>query len=692
MVGRETDDPDGEHEAPSAIHSVSEGLADRCSKILVVDDEPSVLEFLAEAISRAGYQVFAARTGHEALRMFHAEHPELIIADLDMPGMTGLEVIEAVRAVAPQTEVLILTGHSTIDSAIHALRQGVFDYLVKPVALTELEWSVKRALERGRLVGENRVLVRRLEERVHSREQELSASQHRTLAVFNSVADSLVIVDRAFTICEANEGAAALAGVPARALIGRKCYRELFARDGICPGCPVLTTFATGARAAVPMAREGPGGSRQELEVSGYPLGAETGAIHEAVEHIRDVTEAKRAEAERLALRAQTNRDDAMRMIGRLAAGVAHDVNNQLTVIKGCVQFLLEAMSANNPYRSDAERISATVDRGAKLVRQLLAFSRRQEIQPRAVSLAGLIEEMLPMVRRVLGERVQVAVRAAPGLGPVRADPGQIEQVIMNLMVNARDAMASEAEGPPAGTLMVEMANVELEEGAFRPTVERIPPGPYVRLALSDTGAGMTPEVRRQIFEPFFTTKDSGKGTGLGLSIVYGIVKEHRGYVFCESEPEHGATFTVYLPRDQDMEDAAAAGAAATAARGPIRGARVTALVAEDDEGVRAVIRRGLEEAGYRVYAAGSVEEALAVTAALGEPLQLLVTDVDMPGGSGYILAERLRASAPTMKVLFVSGDFDPRVARPEIPGAFSLQKPFSPDDLVRTVREVLEG
>ncbi len=682
--------------APAAVGrerpSVSEAPPARGPTVLVADDESAVLEFLTEAISGAGYRVFSARTGQEALQTFRTEHPELIITDLDMPGMNGLELIEAVKAVSPETEILILTAHSGVDSAIHALRQGVFDYLVKPVALAELEWSVKRALERSRLVAENRVLLRRLQERVQVQEKEVSASQQRTLAVFNSVADSLLIVNREFTISEANEAAAMLTGVLARELVGRKCYRELFAREGICPDCPVLTTLDTGSRASVPMAREDPGGSRQDLEVTSYPLVAETGVIHEAVEHIRDVTASKRAEAERLALRAQADRGDAMRMIGRLAAGIAHDVNNQLTVIKGCVQFLLEAMSPNNPYRGDAERINTTVDRGAKLVRQLLAFSRRQDMQSRPVSLPELIDGMLPTFRRILGERCHLRVRVAPGLWPVRVDPGQIEQVIMNLIVNARDAMASEAKGPRVGTLTVEMSNVELDEASFRPTVERIPPGPYVMLAVGDTGSGMTAEVRDRIFDPFFTTKDPAKGTGLGLSIVYGIVKEHHGYVFCESEPGRGATFRIYLPRDQHLEEAPAKEPAATAARGPTREKLVTVLLAEDDEAVRAIVGRGLEEAGYRVYVAGSVEEALAVAATLGEPIQLLVTDVDMPGGSGYTLAERLRAISPTVKILFISGDVDGRFVGPEIPGTFSLQKPFSPDDLVKKVREVLGG
>jgi PAS domain S-box-containing protein len=698
MVQREGDVRAEVNRGFSAIgreaRSIFEGPGDHGPKILVVDDEQEILDLMVEYLSRAGYRVLLAHDGQEALRIFNAEHPELIITDLSMPGMNGLELTEAIKAISPRTEILILTGHSSVGSAIAALHRGVFDYLTKPVDFEELEWSVKRALERLRLIEENRTLVRRLEERVEVQAEELSASQRRTQAVFNSIADSLVIVNREFTIVSANEGAATLSGVPAPQLIGRKCYRELFAREEICPDCPVLATFATGAPASASMSREDPGGSRgrRDFEVTGYPLVSGMGEIHEAVEHIRDVTEHKRAEEERLALRAQSEQDDAMRMIGRLAAGVAHDFNSQLTVIKGCIQFLLEAMPADEPGRADAERISATVNRGARLVRRLLAFGRKQKIELRSLVLSDLVAEVVPFLRPLLGERIHLRVRAAPGLWPVRADPGQIEQVIMNLVVNARDAMAVERERPPAGTLTIEMANVELDEGSFRPSTERVAPGPYVMLAVSDTGSGMTPDVRGQIFEPFFTTKEPGKGTGLGLSTVFGIVKQHHGHVVCQSEPGQGSTFRIYLPRGEDGKEAPSEESAAAAAPDLCRRETVTALVVEDDEDVRAIARRGLEKAGCRVYTAAEVEEALAVAATVTGPIHLLVTDVVMPGGSGRALAERLLPVFPALKIIFISAYFDDALDGPEVRGAFFLQKPFSPHDLVRKVRDVLDG
>jgi signal transduction histidine kinase len=674
------------------VLSVTEVPDDRYSKVLVVDDERTVLDFMVDGLSLAGYHVLPARDGQEALRIFEREHPALIITDLFMPGMDGLELAKAVKAVSPQTEILILTAQSSMASAIEALRNGVVDYLLKPLSVSELELSVKRALERSRLVEDNRGLVQKLEDRIQVQTEALSTSQRRTLAVFNSISDSVVIVNREFTILDANEGAAALSGVPLRQLVGRKCYRAIFAREEACPGCPVRVTFDTGRAVSASMQRMDRAGSqdRRDLEVSSYALISGTGGIDEAVEHIRDVSDYRRAEKERLALRAQRDQDDAMRVIGRLAGGVAHDFNNQLTVIKGSVQFLLEAMPANDPGREDAERISATVDRGARLVRQLLAFSRTQKIQPRPLSLPDLVKEMVAMFRSLLGEQVLARISAAPGLWCVRADPAQIEQVIMNLVVNARDAMVAPGERFPAGTLTVEMANVELDERAFGPTAEAMIPGRYVMLAVSDTGAGMTAEVQRQVFEPFFTTKESGKGTGLGLSTVFGIVRQHRGYVSCDSEPGKGATFRVYLPRDEEEGETPAEELGIMAAPGPRREETVTVLVVDDEPEVREMLRRGLEASGYRVHTAGGAEEALAVAATIDGPIQLLVTDVVMPGESGRVLAESLLATFASLKVLFISGYFDDRGAGPWLPGSFFLQKPFSPVELVQKVREIL--
>ena len=431
-------------------------------------------------------------------------------------------------------------------------------------------------------------------------------------------------------------------------------------------------------------------GRHLDVAISISPIKDNNGLIIGTATIMREITERKRAEQNRRQLEAQLREAQKMEAIGTLAGGVAHDFNNQLTVIKGCVQFLLEAMPADDPGREDAERINATVDKGARLIRQLMAFSRKQKIEPRPLSLADLVNEMAAIFGPLLSERISFRVRMPPGLWRVRADPGQIEQLIMNLAVNARDAMTVTEGFSPAGTLTLEIANVELDEASIRSFGETVPPGPYVMLAVSDTGCGMTSEVKRRIFEPFFTTKEPGKGTGLGLSTVFGMVKQHGGHITCESEPGQGSTFRVYLPRNEE-EAAPADALTLTATPGPPpRGETVTALIAEDDENVREIVRRGLEASGYQVHVAADPEEALAVASAIRGPIHLLVTDVVMAGGGGQNLAERLRAIIPALKVLFISGYFDDTPTGPEMLNTFFLQKPFSPDDLAQKASEVL--
>ena len=664
-------------------------------RILVVDEDMEVPPRLAEELSRAGYAVRAARDGQEALRLFEAEQPDLIIADLAMPAMNTLAFLAAIKVRAPQTGLLALTPDPGLASSAGALRCGAFALLVKPVDPVALDRSVMQLLAHSRLVAENRRLVQEPESRVGARGGEPPAAPRRIIAAFDAIPDPLLVVNRELEIVAANEAATALFGVPTCELIGRRCDRELAARGDMDPDCPVPTTFATGRPASATLILQAPGGGqgRRTLDVSSYPLAPATGALHEAVVHLRGVPRSERTEEGPLAPRGRTNREEMIGILGHLAAGLAHDFNNQLTIIRGCAEFLLEETPPSDPRREDAQRIVATVDRGTRLIRQLLAFSRKQDTAFRSVSLTAVVHGLLPSLRPLLGERVLLRTRTASNLWPVRADESQIEQVVLNLVVNARDAMAVPGEPHPAGTLTFELANVELDEASplCRSLAERVPPGSYVMLAVSDTGCGMTPAVQAQVFEPFFTTKESGRGTGLGLSTVLGIVKKHYGCIGYESEPGRGSTFRVFLPRDEAREEAPAEEPALppAAARG---GDTVTALVVEDDEDIREVVRRGLERVCHRVHEASDVEEAVAVAVAAGEPIQLLVTDMVMPGGTGLGLAERLRTTFPGLKVLFISGYFDGEAAVPGAPGTLFLQKPFGLDELARKASELLEG
>ena len=387
-----------------------------------------------------------------------------------------------------------------------------------------------------------------------------------------------------------------------------------------------------------------------------------------ALENSRLLLESRRAYDELAETQGQLEQAQKMDAIGRLAGGVAHDFNNLLTVILGRTDILLHPLKPEDPMRRGIELIQRTAGRAADLTRQLLAFSRKQVLEPVVLDLGAVATDMKDMLGRLIGEDIALLTTPTPGLGRVKADRGQIEQVVMNLAVNARDAM------PQGGRLILETANVDLDDEYERRHVGARP-GPHVMLAVSDTGTGIPREIQAQIFEPFFTTKEQGKGTGLGLATVYGIVKQSGGYIEVDSEPGQGTAFRIYLPR----LDAAAA--------------TETILLVEDEEGVRELARDILRASGYTVLEARNGAEALLLCERHQGPLDMLLTDVVMPRMSGRELAERLAPLRPELSVLYMSGYTDDAVIRHGVlaAGTAFLQKPFTPAALVQRVRETLD-
>lgn len=396
-----------------------------------------------------------------------------------------------------------------------------------------------------------------------------------------------------------------------------------------------------------------------------------------------DITDLKRTEEALRRTEEQLRHSQKMEAIGKLAGGIAHDFNNLLTVIKGYAELSCLRLDKSDPLYGNIEEIRKASERATNLTRQLLAFSRRQILDFKVINLNILLKDLDKMLRRILGEDIELTYHLHPDIGKVKTDPGQIEQVILNLAVNARDAM------PSGGKLTIETLNVELDEAYARTHVEVIP-GQYVMLSISDNGTGMTSEVRERIFEPFFTTKEKGKGTGLGLSTVYGIVKQSSGSINVYSEPGLGTTFKIYLPRVEEEEDR-------PESRGsdfsPSTGSE-TILLVEDEPSVRELAARILSERGYRVYSAADGKEALAIIRNHPErKFHLLLTDVVMPGMSGKELADRLKLSIPDLRVLFISGYTDNAIVHHGVleKGINFIQKPFTPEALARKVREVLD-
>ena len=386
---------------------------------------------------------------------------------------------------------------------------------------------------------------------------------------------------------------------------------------------------------------------------------------------------------ERRRLEEQLRQSQRLEAVGSLAGGIAHDFNNLLSVILGQSELLLRRLRAGDPALKRVEEIRKAGERAALLTRQLLAFSRKQVLIPEVLDPGAVLTDLASMLRRLIGEDIVLRTVVRPDTGPVRADRGQIEQVIVNLVVNARDAM------PEGGSISVEVGNTDLD-AAYAASHPPTAPGCYVMLAVSDTGTGMDAATRARVFEPFFTTKEKGKGTGLGLATVYGIVKQSGGYVWLYSEAGKGATFKIYLPRVEGVAEARAA----TPRPAPAPPGTETVLLVEDEGTLRELAREVLEASGYRVLEAAGGEDALRVADAHAGTIHLLLTDVVMPGMSGRVVAERLAPSRPGMKVLYTSGYTDDAVfQRGVLPeGTAFIQKPFTTEGLARKVREILDS
>jgi PAS domain S-box-containing protein len=515
-------------------------------------------------------------------------------------------------------------------------------------------------------------------------EAALRESRDRLEVILQGVADGILVLDPAGRVTYANATAARIIGFPSPEALVATPPDELLRRAEF---------FDEGGRPLPPErlpAFRVLGGEPEAEELIhwrdlatradrwGYfralPVRGLDGRPRLVVLIAHDVTERRRLEE-------QVRQAQKMDAVGRLAGGVAHDFNNLLTAIAGFGTLARDGLGPADPNRPFLDEILKAARRAADLTGQLLAFGRRQLLTLKDLDLNALVRDAELLFGRLVGERVRLVTDLAPDLGPVRADPGRLEQVLLNLVVNARDAM------PGGGTLTVTTANVTLD--AARKHLD-VGPGPYVLLTVADTGVGMDPATAARVFEPFFTTKPVGKGTGLGLATAYGIIKQSGGHIDVETAPSRGSTFRVYLPRP---DPAGAAAAARPTPPAPPPAPAATLLVVEDDAMVRSLTRLALEQRGYRVLVAAGGPDALRLAGAHEGPIDLLVTDVVMPGMGGREVAERLAAARPGLRVLFLSGYIDDAALRQQVAGAEVgfLQKPFTPTALAREVRQALD-
>ena len=646
--------------------------------ILIVDDQPECVELYALLLRKRcpGVETISAANGDTALALARARRPQLIVLDVKMPGMDGYEVCRRLKA-DPETRdiaVLMVSGvHITARCRAEGLKRGADGYLCKPFEPQEFAALAQRLLSGKREADALRNQGRRLESELERRNGEL----RETEGLYRRLVEALplmVLMVREGRIEFANSAAALrLAGGEAAALKGRP-FAEVAAPAGEPPA------DAPGPEPRAPGVQRWRALNGGDIPVEAHRVPIEYGGGPAELAIGMDVTE-RLAAAEALRQKdEQLRQAQKMEALGRLAGGIAHDFNNLLTSILGYSHLVLQRAELDAAVRGDVEEIVRAGQRAEELVGRLLSFSHSpmQSVEPVAVN--EVIEGMEKLLRRALGEDIELIHDLDAAIEPILADAGQLEQVLMNLAVNARDAM------PTGGRLTIATERVELDDEFCRGRAG-LRPGVHVRIEVADTGCGMTPEVRERAFEPFFTTKPLGKGTGLGLSIVYGIVRGCGGYIEVESSPGHGARFRMYFP----LADAGAPPPRPTAAA-PDPGGTETILLVEDDDAVRRLGCRFLESLGYTVLEASNSGEALLIFERPDTRVDLVLTDIVMPHINGIEMAQRLRRRRPDVRVLFMTGFAREAESLPPVPHAPVLLKPFSRSTLARYVRLALEA
>jgi PAS domain S-box-containing protein len=621
--------------------------------ILYVDDDEDNRHAFGWLFRSAGFEVKEAATGSEALRLA-AEKPDLVILDVNLPDINGFEVCRKIK-MHPATSsipVLHLSAYFiSPDDKTHGLDAGADGYLTKPVEPQELLAQVKALL------------------RIHQAEEAARASARQWQAMFDALCDGVCLMDREGKVLRCNQAMAQILGRPHAAIIGES-YHQL-----------VSSTLGPAEIAFLARIQELHSRETLELSLAGrwFRVSADQ-VIDEHGKHIgsvhlfADVTEQKRLEE-------QLRQAQKMEAVGRLAGGVAHDFNNLLTAITGNASLLLADLGKDDPHYESLVTIEKAAWRAAELTRQLLGFSRQTMLWLKPLDLNRYVEEMAAFLRRTIDPRIAVVVRGAADLGVVQADPSSINQVLMNLCLNARDAM------PEGGTLTLETANVVLGEDYARTHLEARS-GVFVRLRVSDTGHGIAPDILPRVFEPFFTTKEVGKGTGLGLALVFGIVKQHRGWIECASTVGQGTTFDVYLPRNGSPA------AAPTSSANPAtpQGGSETILLVDDKAMLRDVGSSILQSYGYQVLVAEDGLQALEVFQRHKDQIDLVVLDLTMPNLSGRDTLERLVQIDPNVRVVFASGYSAEQLPEAEQANVLGfIHKPYRAQEFANTIRTVLD-
>ncbi|MCB8926130.1 MAG: response regulator [Ardenticatenaceae bacterium] len=609
-------------------------------KILIIDDDAIVRQSFVDYLDDLGYETLMAENGRIGLDLLSTEYPDLVLVDLRMPEMNGLQFMKEAIHLNPDLPIIVISGANRIEGVIKAQQLGSWDYLMKPVTdLSLLGHAVHKALEKVRLIQENRAYQEKLEALVYARTKELeqtngqlTASEERYRTLFERSADAIFIIDvESGQYINANQAAERLTGYTI-AEIKTKTTQDLIPKGATDRLNQARTLVSAKELGEVTFTRAD--GAERIATLAAFPL--QNGKL--VVNIARDITQRKQREEEHV-------RQERLAAVGQLAAGIAHDFNNVMAVITLYSDLLQRSANLSENELRRLKTIHEQARHAAALTQQILDFSRRSVREPRPMDLKAFINEMVKFIERTISERVQVRFRFEEGDYTINADPTQLQQAITNLTVNARDAM------PQGGVLSFDLSPLTVLDNEAPPH-SGMSSGEWVALTISDTGVGISSEAQAHIFEPFFTTKEVGKGTGLGLAQVYGIVQQHKGCIAVESQLGKGSTFTIYLPAlvqeptviKEDRPDLLP------------QGQGETILLVEDNEILLEATSATLRSLNYRAITAVSGEEALNIYRAQPEKISLVLADVVMPKMDGFALAQALQQQPQPPKVLLMSG------------------------------------
>lgn len=679
-------------------------------QILLVENDPMIVQVARDLLRFDGHTVISANDGIEGLQLFSAGQFDVVITDVKMPKMNGIELLKSVKSADPTVEVIVLTGFGTVELAIDVIRFGGYDFLQKPDDVTRrLRTTVTHALERRELSIKNQDLVDSLEEQVVDKTNEARrlAAQYQVTSILTETdtlteaaplildvllknlgwkygaiwraerfTDELKCLDIQTDVDDPNDtfpkntrikNYSIGHGVPGRVWADKKHMLVADGEELPCLGFPILhgdriVGVLTFYHSEIPE----PGENLVRMMTS---ICSQIGLFIEKEQLEQQFRQSQKLEA-----------------IGRLAGGIAHDFNNLLTSIMGYAHLIERHVSEHETLHRNARQIQKTGHRAASLIQQLLTLSRSQVMKPELTDINQVIQDIQPMIDRLLTDHIECRTELMAKSDMVLADHTQLEQVIVNLAVNARDAMES------GGTLSIETRLVRLDDHDAR--IRDLKPGNHILISVSDTGEGMDDTVKAHLFEPFFTTKDKGKGSGLGLATVYGIVTQSNGHIDVASAPGEGTTFSIYLPvavnaaESKVTEDRVDAGAPNASDVGT-----ETILIVENETDIREIMRSILEEAGYVIHEAENGVDALECLEGKSDEVHLVISDLFMPKMMGNTFIEKLLRTYPTVKILLISGTMEEsKVSETMILNEFPfLPKPFTPEDLLKQVRSALD-